>query len=116
MPETVVEIGDKLHIITRRKFESEVRRHFVGEITGISGDLCRLDGFTFVFNPGVNVYKKMKDLRTRIFSIGQDGFIVNKLPTEVNIHDVEYRTMEKNLVVTDGKLFNIEINEFGTSR
>jgi hypothetical protein len=42
--EPAIEIGDKVHIITRRRFESDMRRHFVGEVIGISGELCRLRG------------------------------------------------------------------------
>ena len=109
----VLEVGDKLHIITRRLFEGDIRRHFVGEVTGISGELQEVQGYTFVFNRGTNEYKKRPELRTRIFSLGQAGFIVNKIPREVAIASLEYRLIEKRLAVTDGGKFSLDINEFG---
>ena len=109
----VLEVGDKLHIITRRQFEGDIRRHFVGEMTGISGGLQEVQGYTFVFNRGTNEFKKRPELRTRIFSLGQADFIVNKIPREVTIASLEYRFIEKRLVVTDGGKFALDINEFG---
>ena len=113
MSKQVIDVGDKLHIITRRLFEDDIRRHFVGEVTGVSGELQEVQGYTFVFNSGTNEYKKNPELRTRIFSLGQAGFIVNKIPHEVAIESLDYRFIEKRLVVTDSKNFALDINEFG---
>lgn len=109
----VLEVGDKLHIITRRLFEGDIRRHFVGEVTGISGELQEVRGHTYVYNRGSNQFMKRPELRTRIFSVGQADFIVNKIPREVTIASLEYRFIEKRLVVTDGEKFALDINEFG---
>jgi len=115
--EPAVETGDKLHIITRRRFESDGRRHFVGEVTGISGELYKVQGYAFVLNAGTNEYERRPELRTRLFSLGQDGFIVNKIPREVSIASLEYRRdgVENRLVVSDSKDFSLDINEFGLS-
>ena len=115
MSEQVIEVGDKLHIITRRLFEGDNRRHFAGEVTGVSGDLQEVRGYTFVFNRGTNEYKKRPELRTRIFSLGQADFIVNKIPREVAMESLEYRTKDKRLVITDSRNFSLDINEFGLS-
>lgn len=113
MSETLLQVGDKLHIMTRRRFESDIRRHFVGEVTAVSGELQEVTGYAFVFHTGSNQYKKRPELRTRIFSIGQEGFIVNKIPSEVVIASLEYRVIENRLAVTDGASFALDINEFG---
>ena len=115
MSEQVVEVGDKLHIITRRLFEGDPRRHFAGEVTVVSGDLQEVRGYTFVFNRATNEYKKRPELRTRIFSLGQADFIVNKIPREVAIESLEYRIKDKRLVIADGRGFFLDINEFGIS-
>ena len=115
MSEQVIEVGDKLHIITRRLFENDIRRHFAGEVTGISRELQEVSGFSFVFNRGTNEYKRRPDLRTRIFSLGQAGFIVNKIPREVALESLEYRIVDKRLVITDSRDFAMDINEFGLS-
>ena len=115
MSSSAVDVGNKLHIITRRRFEEDVRRHFVGEVIGIAGELLRIRGFAFVFSPGVNQYRKLPELRTRLFSVGQDGFIVNVLPPEVSIEALDYRIVQKRLVVTDDAGFVLDVNEFGVS-
>ena len=114
MFEQVIGVGDKLHIITRRQYEGDVLRHFAGEVTGISRTLQEVAGYTFVFNRGTNEYKKRPELRTRLFSLGQAGLIVNKMPREVDIEALEYRFIEKRMVVTDNKGFTLDINEFGS--
>ena len=116
MSEPAIAIGDKLHIITRRRFENDLRRHFVGEVIGISGDLQLVQGFGFVFVVGANEFHKLPEQRTRLFSLGQDGLIVNKIPSTVAISSLEYRVQDRRLVVTDGKHFALDINEFGGAR
>ena len=111
--EHVISVGDKVHIITRRLFEGEVLRHFVGEVTRISGTLQEVQGFAFVHNRGTNEYKKRPELRTRIFSLGQADFIVNKIPPGTAVESLEYRYIENRLVITDRKGFSLDINEFG---
>lgn len=116
MSGSAIAIGEKLHIITRRLFDGDLRRHFAGEVTAVSGELCEVRGYAFVFNPGVNRYDKRPELRTRLFSVGHDGLIVNKIPRETSITALDYRSVEKGVVVTDGGTFSLDINEFGTSR
>lgn len=115
MSKQAIDVGDKVHIITRRIFENDIRRHFVGEVIGVLGELQEVRGYAFVFNSGTNEYKKLPELRTRIFSLGQAGFIVNKIPHEVAIESLEYRFVEKRLVVSDSLHFTLDINEFGPS-
>lgn len=115
MSERVVSRGDKLHIITRRLFEDDVRRHFLGEVMVASGSLCEIRGYTFVFHAGTNEYVRRPEIRTRIYSLADAGHIVNKLPREVDIAALEYRVVENRLVVTDTRGFTLDINEFGLS-
>ena len=111
-----IQVGDKLHIITRRRFEDDLRRHFVGEVTAISDGLQEIRGYAFIFSAGVNEYKRQPELRTRLFSVAQEGFIVTKIPPEVTIATLKYMLLEKRLVVTDGGSFKLDINEFGSGR
>jgi hypothetical protein len=69
-----------------------------------------------VFQSGTNEYAKLPELRTRLFSLGQEGFIVTKLPSDTAIASLQYRRVEKRLVVIDGGTFSLDINEFGGSR
>ncbi len=110
---SLVEEGDKLHVITRRLFEDDVRRHFAGEVVNSVGDLVELRGYSFVYNPSHNSYRKLPEVRNRFFAVGDSGLVVNRIPKEVDVAAVEYRVMENRLVLTDGSGFTLAINEFG---
>ncbi|GJM44808.1 MAG: hypothetical protein DHS20C21_16500 [Gemmatimonadota bacterium] len=116
MSGAAIAVGDKLHIITRRQFEEDVRRHFVGQVTAVSGALQEIQGYAFVFDSGTNEYKRRPELRTRVLSVGEGTFIVTKLPPDVVVESLQYRVVEKRVVVSDGKAFKLDINEFGGSR
>jgi hypothetical protein len=115
MSKQIIETGDKLHIITRRLFPDDLQRHFVGEVTKAIGHLCHLQGYVFVFDSGTNEYLKQHERRTRIYSLADANHIVNVLPREIDIGALEYRTIDRRLVVTDMKGFSLDINEFGLS-
>lgn len=116
MSENILQPGDKLHIMTRRLFEEDVRRHFVGEVEKVNGPMALVVGYTFIFNSGVNEYRRLPEKRSRIFSLGDAGNIVNKLPLETDIEQVNYQTTGDRLVVTDNAALSLSINEFGASR
>jgi hypothetical protein len=116
MSDRVVATGDKLHIVTRRLFPDDVRRHFAGEVVGASGELVELRGFTFVFNSGTNEYRRRPEVRSRILSLADAGHIVNRIPSEVVVTSLEYLTVDNRLVVSDKEGFSLDINEFGPSR
>jgi hypothetical protein len=42
--------GEKVHVITRRLFDNDLRRHFVGEVKAVSDVAVRLEGYAFVLN------------------------------------------------------------------
>lgn len=114
--EGVIESGDKLHIMTRRLFEEDVRRHFVGEVITAASSLVQLRGYTFIFQVGANEYRRLPEERTRIFGLGDSGHVVNKIPKEVEVASITYRTVENRLVISDGRSFSLPVNEFGSTR
>ena len=115
MTEPVINIGDKLYIMTRRLFENDLRRHFAGEFIGLTRDLIEVRGYAFVFNAGTNNYLKLPEHRTRAFSPGPAGLIVNKIPRDVAIQALEYRLVDRRLAVSDGYGFALDVNEFGVT-
>lgn len=115
MSEQVVAPGDKLHIMTRRLFPDDLRRHFAGEVIRVAGELCELNGYAFVFHPSSNEYQKRPKLRTRVFSLGDAIHIVNKLPRDLKVDELAYRIVDGRLVVSDDSGFLLEINEFGSN-
>jgi len=113
----VLQQGEKIHIINRRLFESDIRRHFAGTVELATEQAARVRGYVFVWEPRVNQFQKRKELRTRIISLIDASLIINVLPDDVDIERLQYQTAppDNHLVMTDGK-YSLDINEFGSTR
>ena len=112
----VVEIGEKIYIMTQRRFEQDIRRHFVGTVLTSDGSVVRKEGYTFVFDSNKDNYDKRPEKRTRIFDLSDSGYIVNIIPKETVLEKVIYKLSDRRLVVTDEKTFSLDVNEFGPMR
>jgi hypothetical protein len=113
MGDQVVAVGEAVHIVTRRLFDDDVRRHFAGTIMTASEQMIRADGWVFVFHRGTNEFIKRSDLRTRVFSLSDAGHIINILPSRVEPGNLRYEFSESGLFLTDGLDFAVNLNEFG---
>lgn len=101
-------------MVYRALYENSLRRHFIGEILGAQGALCRIEGYAFVYDVKTTMFDKRKEKRTTIADLGESGYIVNVLPNDVDIHDIIYKYEGGvGLVATDNKGFSLNINEFG---
>ncbi len=113
----VIDIGDKLHIVERRLFDGDVRRHFFGVVEGVDHAAIRVTGFAFIYDSGSTQYVRSSERRTRVIPLGSSGFILNVAPRETDIDQVRYDEGEDGrLVVTDGGVFRLDVNEFGRLR
>lgn len=109
--------GEKVFIITRRLFHWDLRRHFVGEVQAETETTIRVQGFAFIFDETSNQFIRRDDQRIRIFPLLDAGIVINVLPNEVKIEDIHYKTDEKNRrVITDDKLFSMNVSEFAVNR
>ena len=105
--------GDKLHIITRQRYENDLRRHFAGEVQTVTESTVLVKGYSFVFDGISNEFKRREDVRIRIFPLTDAGLIINLIPKETNIDNVTYElSAENHMVVTDGKHFTLDLREF----
>jgi hypothetical protein len=105
--------GSKVHVIMRRQYEQDLRRHFIGEVIDSSEYLVVVEGYVFVFTMGVNEYLRKSDKRKRITSLIDSRNVVNILPGDVDIDKVHYCLDDKKMIVTDGKTFRMDVHEFG---
>lgn len=108
----VLEPGEKVHVITRRRFESDARRHFVGEVTSATESAARVEGWVWVHNKSNNAFEKRSERRTRVFSLVDAGYLINILPPPTDLDNLDYTILDGRLVVTDGKKFRLDIDEF----
>ncbi len=111
---TILRPGEKIHVMHRRRFEKDVRRHFVGEVEGYEQGLARASGFVFVIDDlSKHLFVKRPDRRTKLLSIGSGDVIVNVIPQTVDVEKVAYELNDRSLVVTDGSDWTMEVKEFG---
>jgi hypothetical protein len=110
----LLELGEKIHLMVRRKFEDDLRRHFIGEVLVADSSVARVAGYVFIFDYSANEYIRRPEKRIRIIGLADSGNIINVLPITADIEKAEYtQSRENKLVVTDNKTFTLDINEFG---
>ncbi|MGB5488974.1 MAG: hypothetical protein WBN06_16400 [Lysobacterales bacterium] len=113
----LLEINEKVHVVIRRTFETDLRRHFVGEIKLAIGSIARIEGYFVIFDKNKNTFIKKPSQRVTIMDLSSSGYWVNIIPKEVQLADLKYHYNNiNNLTITDGKLFELDINEFGPLR
>jgi hypothetical protein len=112
----ILEQGEKVHIIERRYFTDDVRRHLVGEVLKCTEQAVRVKGYVWVFDTMKGHFVRKPEKRERIICLG-DRLTINIIPQETNLDAVEYvADPQKGLLATDGKSFFLEIIEFTVMR
>ena len=111
MFESIVTIGDKLHVLTRPLFEGDLSGHFVGAVVGNTGSLCELEGFAIAYDAGRREWLRQEEVRRRIVSLADAGHVVTRLPRDIEIDDLHYDRVNGELLLTDGKEFELNLGE-----
>ncbi len=113
----LIDVGEKVHVIERRLFETDVRRHFCGEVERCEDNAIRVRGYVFTFDSSLSQYVRSDGERVRILPLATSGFIINVAPADTQVKNVGYiLSADGRLVVTDGGSFSLDINEFGRMR
>jgi len=108
---SILKPGEKVHIIEKRFFKEDTRRHFVGEIVQCTESNIRVRGYVWACE-ALKGFNKKPEIRERIFSL-HEGLIINIVPPEVNLEELKYvNILHKGLFVIDGKNFSLDITEF----
>jgi len=105
--------GEKVHVLIRRAFNGDLRRHFVGEVRESSGVVVRLMGYSFVFDSGKNQYLRAPDRQERIVALTGESCIATVLPPELNLEQLQFWvSSDRQITLTDGEEFKLDIKEF----
>lgn len=107
--------GEKIHIIERRYFVEDLRRHFAGEITECTDTVLRIQGYAWVFDVGSSEFVRKPEKRERVIHLGE-RLTINVMPPDVDVDELKYENLPEGRVVTDGKNFSLEISEFSATR
>ena len=110
----VLDQGEKLHIVIRREFADDLRRHFIGRVERVTEELARVKGYIYVYDTATTQFLKRPNVRVQIFSLSDRGNMITLLPPDTVMENIEYKTdANRRLTLTDGENFTIDINEFG---
>ena len=112
----VLERGEKVHVIERRRFEGDARRHFVGEVEAVTDVAVRVVGYTFVGNPMTANFDRREPTRTRIIPLGSAGVILNVIPQDVDVHAVHYELASGNRLMVRAGTWQMFLDEFVSVR
>ena len=109
--------GEKIFVITRRLFDGDRIRLFVGEVQASSDTVMKVRGYVFVNDDFTNEIVRREDIRTRIISLVDAINIIMVIPKEVILENVQYEINNMNeRVITDKDAFTMNLNEFGASK
>ena len=109
--------GEKVFVITRRLFEGDRIRLFVGEVQAAVDMAMKVRGYVFVHDDFTNEIVRREDIRTRIISLVDAINIIMVIPKEVTLENVQYEINNMNeRVITDKDAFSLNLNEFGASK
>ena len=112
----LLEKGEKLHVIERRSFDGDARRHFVGEVEACSESAVRVAGYTFVCNPMTGNFDRREPSRTRIIPLTASGVVIYVIPREIDIEGVRYEWATGNRLVVRAGPWQLFLDEFAGAR
>lgn len=113
---TLLEPGEKVHVIERRAFDGDVRRHFVGEVEAAGDSVVRAVGYTFVFNSMTGNFDRREPARTRIVPLTAAGVVVYVIPRDVDPRAVRYEWTAGNRLIVRAGSWEVFLDEFATAR
>lgn len=112
----LLEPGDKIHVIERRQFDGDARRHFVGEVEASTDSAVRARGYTFVCNAMTGNFDRREPARTRIVPLTAAGVVVYVIPSEIDVAAVRYEWVSGSRLVVRSGRWEVFIDEFGSPR
>jgi hypothetical protein len=107
----VLSAGEKVHIIHRKSFDGDTRRHFVGTVEVCDGNLAKVKGYLFAMDKKSNRFVKHDPERTRIIALTSGMLIINILPPQVDIEKITYKQSSvDHIAVSDGSDWHLDLS------
>jgi hypothetical protein len=114
MKNSILRPGEHIHVVHRRRFEKDIRRHFIGTVEACDAGVARASGYVFVIDDlSHHLFTKRPDRRTKLIPFASGDVIVNVLPEALDIEQVHYELEGRTLWVTDGNGWRMDVKEFG---
>lgn len=106
----LLEVGEKVHVVERRFFEHDVKRHVVGEIVKCGSDSIRIKGYVWSFHAVCGEFVKKRGKRERVI-YADKMLITNVLPPDVDLEQLRYISNQDGHALTDGGAFLLEVSD-----
>jgi hypothetical protein len=103
-PQPAIRQGDKLYVTELSTAPTKSRHHFAGEVTGISGDVVRLDGHDFLYEESSGNFMRKSRCSQRILRL-DNAMVFYVLPTDCDIEGLHHKRDGTALIITDGGSF-----------
>ena len=107
----ILNSGEKIHVVHRRFFEQEARRHFIGVVDHYEQGLARVTGHVYTVDRARFAFIRRPELRTRVISLVSGDLLVNIIPGHVDLEKVVYKQENKAVRVTDGTDWFLDLSE-----
>ena len=103
--------GEKIFVISRRYFEGDTRRHFIGEVDDCDANVVRVSGYAFVMN-STSGFERKPEMRTRLFPLADARILIYVVPASTILDRAHYVIKDKRLHLTDDGDFLYDVDEF----
>jgi hypothetical protein len=113
MKSSILNPGEKVHLIQRRQLEKEPHRHFIGVVDAYESGVVRVIGHVYTVDPATFRFFRRPEARTRIIAAASGDVLINVLPPSVDLEKIIYKQEKKGLRITDGSVWHLDISESG---
>ena len=87
----ILKPGEKIHVVHRRYFENEARRHFIGVVEEYDAvGLARVAGHVYTVDRSKYTFVRRPEKRIRIISLVSGNALVNVIPDFVDLDKIIY--------------------------
>lgn len=100
-----------VHVVERRVFQGDSRRHFIGRIETAADRAIRVRGYLFAYDSGLRAFVRKPEVRTRIIAL-DDSVIVNVLWPSLDPDHVRHRHDSDDLPTTGDGGIDLDFGEF----
>lgn len=105
--------GDKVHVLVRRNFDGDVRRHLIGMVERSSEHAILVQGRKAVYDNSSANYDILSEINSQVVSLVDSGVIITHIPEHVKLDELYYQYNPGMTVITDGKEWTLRITEVG---
>ena len=108
----MLNIGDKVVVFHRRRFDEDHLRFFIGSVNEFDAGLASVVGHAWIQEVHRGACHRKPDMRTQLVPLGSGDIIIYRLAKLVELDDlsVEYGTGGMS-VLTDGGDFRMDITD-----